>query len=145
MADAIQIRAGNKENMPVLSDREPAYVRDENALYIGTPSGNKKVGSELEAAVSEQAESLSALWLVADERSKAVEALAGASEQHTEQIGSLTEAITALETTKLTATKAAAQSEVGADADVATVATAFNALLAALKACGIMEGGDISG
>lgn len=48
MADTIQLRAGNKENMPVLRDREPAYVRDENALYVGTPEGNKKVGADVD-------------------------------------------------------------------------------------------------
>lgn len=46
MADKIQIRAGNKSGMPTLTDRELAYVRDENALYIGTPDGNKKVSAE---------------------------------------------------------------------------------------------------
>lgn len=45
MADNIQIKAGNKAGMPTLNDREPAYVRDEEALYIGTPGGNKKVCS----------------------------------------------------------------------------------------------------
>lgn len=48
MADNIYLRAGNKAEMPELSDREPAYVRDEEALYIGTPDGNVKVnGKEL--------------------------------------------------------------------------------------------------
>lgn len=53
MADKIQIRAGNKAGMPTLTDRELAYVRDENALYIGTPSGNKDIHAELKTAVSE--------------------------------------------------------------------------------------------
>ena len=51
MADKIQIRAGNKAGMPTLTDRELAYVRDENALYIGTPEGNKDIHAELKAAV----------------------------------------------------------------------------------------------
>lgn len=41
--DTIQLRAGDRADMPALSDREPAYVRDENALYVGTPEGAKKV------------------------------------------------------------------------------------------------------
>jgi len=53
MADKIQIRAGNKSGMPTLTDRELAYVRDENALYIGTPSGNKDINGELKQAVIE--------------------------------------------------------------------------------------------
>lgn len=40
MADKIQIRAGRKRNMPVLTDRELGYVKDEKYLYIGTPEGN---------------------------------------------------------------------------------------------------------
>lgn len=45
MNDPIRLRAGNKEGMPLLSDREPAYVRDEEALYIGTPRGNVQVAA----------------------------------------------------------------------------------------------------
>lgn len=41
--DVIRLRAGSREGMPRLADREPAYVRDEAALYIGTPEGNVKV------------------------------------------------------------------------------------------------------
>ncbi len=52
MADKIQIRAGKKAGMPTLTDRELGYVRDENALYIGTPTGNKDINAELKAAVA---------------------------------------------------------------------------------------------
>lgn len=49
MADTIQLRAGNKAKIPKLADREVGYVKDENAFYVGTPDGNKKVyGEELE-------------------------------------------------------------------------------------------------
>lgn len=58
MADKIQIRAGNKSGMPTLTDRELAYVRDENALYIGTPSGNKDLNGELKQAVIELQETV---------------------------------------------------------------------------------------
>lgn len=54
MADKIQIRAGNKAGLPTLTDRELAYVRDENALYIGTPTGNKDINAELKATVAAQ-------------------------------------------------------------------------------------------
>lgn len=46
MADTIMLKGGNKAGMPRLNDREPAYCRDENAFYIGTPDGNKRVGGE---------------------------------------------------------------------------------------------------
>lgn len=44
MADTIKIRAGNKANMPILGERELGYCKDENAFYIGTGFGNKRVG-----------------------------------------------------------------------------------------------------
>ena len=53
MADKLQIRAGNKEGVPSLADREIAYVRDENALYIGTPGGNKKVEPTIPKAAAQ--------------------------------------------------------------------------------------------
>ena len=61
MADKIQLRAGNKAGMPTLTDREPAYVRDEKALYIGTPDGNVDITGELKQAVRE-------LWEVMDDK-----------------------------------------------------------------------------
>ena len=90
MADKIQIRAGKKENMPLLTDRELGYVRDEKSLYIGTPSGNVDLLAELKE-------------------------------------------------TKLTATKVAAQDTVDEYADVATIAAAFNSLIAAMKSSGVMN------
>lgn len=51
MADTILIRAGNKNGMPTLAEREVVYCKDENAFYIGTKIGmkteNKKVGPEV--------------------------------------------------------------------------------------------------
>lgn len=60
MADKIQIRAGNKAGMPTLTDRELAYVRDENALYIGTPDGNKNLSGETKQAIVELQASVAA-------------------------------------------------------------------------------------
>ena len=45
MSGSIRLRAGDRAGMPRLADREPAYVRDEQALYVGTPDGNVKVCS----------------------------------------------------------------------------------------------------
>lgn len=90
MADTIQLRAGNKSGMPTLADREVAYVRDENALYTGTPAGNKKIyGDELGR--------------------------------------------------KLEATRAAAVAPLASDAELATVVSKVNELIAALKAANIMN------
>ncbi|MBE6961277.1 MAG: hypothetical protein E7445_02355 [Ruminococcaceae bacterium] len=52
MNDSIRLRAGNRAGMPQLADREPAYVRDEEALYVGTPSGNVKIGGKTAAVVT---------------------------------------------------------------------------------------------
>jgi hypothetical protein len=81
MDDLILLRAGNREGMPVLADRELVYARDENALYIGTPDGNRK----------------------------------------------------------LTASPAASQAEPNAAATLKETVAAYNSLVAALKAAGIMS------
>lgn len=52
MSDTIQLRAGNRADMPILADREPGYVRDEQALYVGTPEGNVKLTGALEDRVT---------------------------------------------------------------------------------------------
>ena len=56
MADTIQIKAGKKgerEELPQLADRELAYEKDEQALYIGTPQGNVRLTAQKVAAQSE--------------------------------------------------------------------------------------------
>lgn len=100
MADTIHLRAGNEEKMPTLADREPAYVRDKKALYIGTPEGN--------------------VMLCTAETLKDVENLK-------KTIGE-----------KLTANQATPQTPLDAEADLAAVVSAYNALIAALKTAGIM-------
>lgn len=44
MKDKILIRAGNKIGMPRLDNRELGYCKDEKSMYIGTPTGNVKLG-----------------------------------------------------------------------------------------------------
>lgn len=46
MADRIYIRAWKKDKNTSVADREIVYVRDEEALYIGTPNGTVKFVSE---------------------------------------------------------------------------------------------------
>ncbi|MBE7025048.1 MAG: hypothetical protein E7408_03220 [Ruminococcaceae bacterium] len=43
MADTIKLKGGGGA-VPSLADKEPAYSRTEKALYVGTPTGNEKVG-----------------------------------------------------------------------------------------------------
>ena len=42
MADLIKIKGGS-DAVPELADKELGYSRDEQALYIGTPDGNKRL------------------------------------------------------------------------------------------------------
>lgn len=42
MADLVRIKGG-RGAVPPLQDREIAYSKDENALYIGTENGNVKL------------------------------------------------------------------------------------------------------
>lgn len=49
MPDNVQIYGGPSSRMPRLSDRSPGYCTDTAELYIGTPSGNRRVGSEAAA------------------------------------------------------------------------------------------------
>lgn len=122
MADKIQIRAGNKSGMPTLTDREPAYVRDEKALYVGTPEGNVKVCSaETEQTVVEHGITISAHESTIQYHGTAISA------QQTILNG------------KLTASAVNAQAELAADADLATAVAAFNALIAAMKSSGVMK------
>lgn len=153
MADTIQLRAGNKSGMPTLLDRELAYVRDENALYMGTDTGNKKIGAALEAAVSAlqstvggHSTSISSLNATVDTLDTDLNTLETTVSAQGTQIGSLdtrignTEtSVSTLQNEKLSASKAAAQSNLAADAELETVVAAFNALVAAMKASGLMN------
>jgi len=112
MADTIRLRAGRKEGMPALLPREPGYVTDEKALYIGTEQGNVELC---------RAGQVGALELVVQGHGEDIEQLQ-------EDMGN-----------KLTANKTAALSSLPADADLAAVTAAYNSLIAALKASGVME------
>jgi len=58
--DTIQLKGGDRAGMPALADREPVYVRDENALYVGTPEGAKKVTYTPAEGVADAAEGVTA-------------------------------------------------------------------------------------
>jgi len=36
----IRLRRGNKTDLPALAEGEPAFVKDEQEIYVGTSSGN---------------------------------------------------------------------------------------------------------
>lgn len=134
MADSLQIRGGNKATMPVLQIREIAYCKDEKALYIGTSGGNVKLCD------ADDPDRITALETTTATHTAQISGLQTMAGTHTAQIGTLETSVEG----KLTATPAAAQSELAAQADLAAVIAAYNALLAALKAGGIMseEGGE---
>ena len=178
MADNIYLRAGRKAGMPNLADREPAFVRDEKALYIGTSAGNLKLCEagtidkvaeleeslavlgetveELEGTGTSQGDTLNGLRTELDELKGTVtgqgETLTGLSETqqshtetlgtHTETLQTHTESLEALQTElagKLSATAAEALTELTGEEELAAVISAYNSLIAALKACGIMS------
>ena len=129
MADTIQIRAGNKANMPKLADRELGYVRDEKALYIGTAGGNVKLcDADLEGTVNKLGDTVSTL-------NGTVTELGNTVTTHGETLSAQHQALEG----KLTARKVAAQGAVSAEADLAAVVAGFNNLIAAMKSSGVMN------
>lgn len=50
MADTIQIKAGSRETLPELLDREPGFCTDSKELFIGGADGNTLVASGAAAA-----------------------------------------------------------------------------------------------
>lgn len=135
MADTIRLKAGNKADMPDLADREPGYVRDEQALYIGTPEGNVKLGAGSEGKVKVLEEKVKIL----EEKAKTLGEKDTALEA---RIGSLENRMAGVELDmpgKLAAAPAASLTALGADADTAAIAAAYNALLDAMKAAGLMS------
>lgn len=109
MADTIQIRAGAKANMPTLSVREIAYVTDEDG---GALYIGTATGNKKLCTVG------------------TIRTLENMSHH-------LNEMETSLEG-KLTASQMPVQSALDSAAEAAAIVTAFNTLLEALKAAGMM-------
>lgn len=147
MADNISIRGGDKEGMPTLRDREPAFVQDEKALYIGTPDGNLKLCSaetegkvnSLEEAIKAHSEEISGIGddikRIDEELGNIDATIAGISEA----MKSINGEIASLSEEKLSASAAASVSTVAADAEAADIAAKLNELISALKISGIMS------
>ena len=115
MADNIYLRAGRKAGMPNLADREPAFVRDERALYIGTSTGNLKLCEagtidkvveleeslaelgeaveELEGTGTSQGDTLNGLRTELDELKGTVTGQGETQQSHTETLGTHTETL----------------------------------------------------
>lgn len=128
MADTIQIRAGKKAGMPTLAVRELGYVTDEKALYIGTANGNVKLcDADLEGTVTTQGSDISTLKNTVQGHTNSIASLSGTVKAQGESLAG-----------KLTATPAAAQGSLDAAAELAAVITAYNSLIAAMKASGLM-------
>lgn len=124
MADTIQIKRGVKSEIPNLLIGEFGYCTDTDELYIGTSAGNKLIGKvALEEAVANLQTTVT---------------------EHGDRI-------TALETSvggKLTATPAQAVTDITEEADLASVITTINTILANMRASGLMnteEGGEAVG
>lgn len=147
MADGIRLRAGLKAGMPRLADREPAFVRDEAALYIGTPEGNVKLAAAgLEGRVDKLEETARTCGETLDAHGEALESAEGILHTQGETLEQLQtaktaqqEALTRLEREKLTAVPLPSMAALPEDASPADAAAAWNTLLAALKAAGMME------
>lgn len=153
MADSIRLRAGLKAGMPRLADREPAFVRDEAALYIGTPEGNRMVAqaglaertAALERTAADHAAALAGLRedsdTLAAAQSALSERLGGCLERQSaleQTAAGHTDALTALDKAKLTAVPAAAQPPLPSEPTAAELSAAWAALLSALQAAGLM-------
>lgn len=111
MADTIQLRAGDRKGMPELLDREIVFVRDEEAIYVGTPGAPVKIGRKLEAEIEQMKSALAT-------QQTAIEAQA-------EHQMSAMDALQPL----------------ASDATVEDVVTAFNGLIDAMKLSGLMKDG----
>lgn len=129
MADSVQIRRGRKETMPELADGEQGYCRDEKALYIGSEDGNVML------CKAQTLEDVEALQKASEDQGKALETQGQTLASQSESLKQLSEAVNG----KLTAKAAAAQSALEADADLSVMVNAFNSLLAAMKAGGLMS------
>ena len=135
MADTLQLRAGRKRNMPTLADRELAYVRDEEALYVGTPEGNVKIGAKLEQAIEEMSTKAEAMELVMQGHDDTLSDIQEEMQTQGETLTKMQDDIDG----KLTANAATAQANIATDAELPAVIASINNLIAALKDSGIMK------
>ena len=142
MADSVQLRRGAKESLPTLSDGELGWCKNTKELYIGSDR-NVKIA---DAAVFGR---VTALETTSGAHTTQISALQDSVSSLDTRATSLESRVTALETgvgslettigTKLTASPAADQNSLPSDADLSTVISAYNGLLAAMRAAGLMN------
>ena len=122
--------------MPTLAVRELVYCTDEKALYIGTSAGNIKLcAAALEGVVNTHTSSINSLNNNVSSLGNALTAVSNTASGNFSSIQNIMNTLPS----KLTAGKVAAQAGLAADADAATIVTAVNNLIAAMKASGVMK------
>lgn len=146
MADSLQIRRGNKDGIPTLADGEPGYCKDTRELYIGP---DKVAAADtftrldsLEIAKTGQGSTNTAMHnrlTELEKRATDLEARASNLESKDTQLAAKDTELANAIAGKLTASPAASAAELWTEADLDAVIAAYNSLLSALKAAGIMS------
>lgn len=159
MADSIQFRRGAKERLPTLADGEPGWCKDTKELYIGgvkvadtavfgqiTALQTRATNLETRATnletratnLESKSTSLETRATNLETRATNLESKSTSLETRASNLEARATSLEAEMGNKLTASKVAAQADLAADADLAAVISAYNGLLAALRAAGIM-------
>ena len=118
MADSIQFKRGKRKTLPKLPDGTPGWCGDTGELFVGSPTGNRKVGEDIQAALEEVKKSVTEL----ESQKASVTAL--------EEV---TKSVTELENQNAAVSSLA---ELDAQAALTDVIAAYNNLLACFRAAG---------
>ncbi len=134
--DIQQQYRGLKNKMPTLLDGQLGYCTDAKELYIGSGNGNVLVGAAaFKTQLEENSEQLSSQLNAIENNAAAIDANTQSIAANTQSIAANTRAISE----KLTASKTAAVDTLAGTATQADIITAFNSLIANLKASGVMN------
>ena len=134
--DIQQQYRGLKSKMPALLDGQLGYCTDSKELYIGSGNGNVLVGAAaFKTQLEENSEQLSSQLNAIENNAAAIDANTQSIAANTQSIAANTRAISE----KLTASKTAAVDTLAGTATQADIITAFNSLIANLKASGVMN------
>lgn len=134
--DIQQQYRGLKNKMPTLLGGQLGYCTDSKELYIGSGNGNVLVGAAaFKTHLEENSEQLSSQLKAIENNAAAIVTNAGNITANAQSIAANTQAIDE----KLTASKTAAVDTLAETATQADIITAFNSLIANLKASGVMN------
>ena len=134
--DTQQQYRGLKSKMPTLLDGQLGYCTDAKELYIGSGNGNMLVGAAaFKTQLEENSQQLSSQLKAIDDNAAAIVTNVGNISANAQSIVANTQAIGE----KLTASKTAAVDALAETATQADIITAFNSLIANLKASGVMN------